>query len=79
MRDPHRTIISRSDLEKKQLNQLASALKDQMLKEIDCEKTQKCMKLSYEPNCPGETGAQALECIILTALELCYSCYDCYF
>ena len=54
MREPHRTVIDRSETENNQLNQLASALKQQMLKEIRENQPEKSMNSCSAIGSPGE-------------------------
>jgi site-specific recombinase XerD len=54
MRSPNRTIIDHSDIENHQLNQLTSALKQQMLKEIQENTSRNRMNPSSGQSSPGE-------------------------
>ena len=54
MREPHRTLIDREETENRQLNQLTSALKQQMIKEISGKKTENSTNQSYVKSSPGE-------------------------
>jgi hypothetical protein len=54
MREPHRTVIDRSELENYQLNQLTSALRQQMLKEIRENQPQNSINSCSARNSPGE-------------------------
>jgi hypothetical protein len=54
LREPHRTVIDRSTLENHQLNQLTSALKQQMLKEIQENNPKNSTKSSSGLSSPGE-------------------------
>ena len=54
MREPHRTVIDRSELENHQLNQLTSALRQQMLKEIRENQPEKSMNSRLGSSSPGE-------------------------
>ena len=54
MREPHRTIIDRSEIENHQLNQLTSALKQQMIKEIHENQKENSKNSSYATSSPGE-------------------------
>jgi len=55
MREPHRTVIDRSEMENHQLNQLTSALKQQMLKEIRENQNEKSVNSCSAKNSPGVT------------------------
>jgi len=52
--EPHRTVIDRSQLEQSQLQQLTTALKQQMLKEIRENQSQKSINSHLEHGSPGE-------------------------
>jgi site-specific recombinase XerD len=54
LREPHRTVIDRSNLENHQLSQLTSALKQQMLKEIQENNPKNSIKSSSGLSSPGE-------------------------
>jgi hypothetical protein len=54
LREPHRTVIDRSTLENHQLNQLTSALKQQILKEIQENNPKNSIKSSSGLSSPGE-------------------------
>jgi len=54
MREPHRTIIDRSEMENHQLNQLTSALRQQMLKEIRENQPEKSINSCSARSSPGE-------------------------
>jgi hypothetical protein len=55
MRSPNRTIIDHSDIENHQLNQLTSALKQQMLKEIQENTSRNRINPSSGQSSPGVT------------------------
>jgi len=52
--EPHRTVIDQSQLEQGQLQQLTTALKQQMLKEIRENQSQKSINSHLESGSPGE-------------------------
>ncbi len=54
MREPHRTVINHSELENHQLNQLTSALRQQMLKEIRENQPEKSINSWSAKSSPGE-------------------------
>jgi site-specific recombinase XerD len=54
MREPHRTVIDRSEIENHQLNQLTSELKQQMLKEIRENQPEKSINSCSARSSPGE-------------------------
>lgn len=54
MREPHRTVIDRSELENHQSNQLTSALKQQMLKEMRENQPENSINSCSAGNSPGE-------------------------
>ena len=51
---PHRTVIGQSQLEQSQLHQLTTALKQQMLKEIRENESQKSINSCLSGGSPGE-------------------------
>jgi alcohol dehydrogenase YqhD (iron-dependent ADH family) len=55
MRKPHRTVIDHSEMENHQLNQLTSALKQQMLKEIRENQNEKSVNSCSAKNSLGVT------------------------
>ena len=61
---PHRTVIGQSQLEQSQLHQLTTALKQQMLKEIRENESQKSINSCLSDGSPGEIRTLGLVMVL---------------